>query len=191
MGQALPAFALLLLAAFLPAQETGRVPAEVCLVIDTAGLAGAARAEALAWLSGEVVDGVMRDGDGLTVWRTGGADGKAELVFSGVLSSGGREAVKRHLAAGETAPSGAARPAESGLPAALEAASARLGKPVHGKIGFILLVTGSSPSALTGPGMGILRYSRVREFHGWRVLTAAPGIEARVKKAAADFMAGN
>jgi hypothetical protein len=62
------------------------------------------------------------------------------------------------------------------------------------KIAYTLLISGPANGSLGDSAAvsrdlaGLLRYSRVEDFPGWRVLTVALGIEPLVQKAGAAYM---
>ncbi|MDR1106097.1 MAG: hypothetical protein LBL44_07050 [Treponema sp.] len=137
------------------------------------------------WLCDYFVERILSGGDYLTVWN---AAESARIVFSGtVQSGGGKEEIKKIIRAmsfsgGEADFTGALREAAAKRPEGSAAWTCTL------------LVTGS-PGALVPPLLGssasLLRYSRVDEYPGWRVLTIALDIRDRVNRAAAAYMAGN
>jgi hypothetical protein len=57
---------------------------------------------------------------------------------------------------------------------------------------YTILLSGSTAGPNPFPGgnaaAGMLRYSRILDFSGWRVVTAALGIGPQVRDAAASFM---
>ncbi|MDR2184727.1 MAG: hypothetical protein LBO80_03530 [Treponema sp.] len=165
---------------FLPISLFGTdlrtLPVDVYVILDASPAMGDRRGEAVKWLCDDLIDGRLLEGDTLTILMAGD---KTELLFSGSLNSGEKEAAKQALSR---------IPADSGpadYPGALrEAASRQAGKA--DRMSYTLLVSGTTgPSAASG---GLVRYSRVDEFSGWRVLTVGLGIDQRVKAAAAAFM---
>jgi len=162
------------------AGEVRRTPLDLCLIVDGSTLTGPAKEEALAWLSRGVVEEILQEGDRVTVWRAGGT---AEVIFSETLGDEGKAAMKERLMVLETDES--ARP--DFLGALKEAAGQDRRK---GHIDLTLLVCGPPASlvSLGGAGISLIRYSKVENFKGWRILVVASGIERQVKEAAAAFM---
>jgi hypothetical protein len=174
--------ALLLAAQGLYALDSRNTPIEVNLIMDGSSAMKNAGEEAVAWVCSYLVDGLLRDGDRITVWN---AAGTAQIAYSGVLSGAeGRENLKkilRSLSAGGNS---------ADFAGALRDAAQRSSR--SGMI-YTLLVSGSSAAlspALLGSGAGLLRYSRVEEFSAWRALVVALDINSQVQRAASAYLSG-
>jgi hypothetical protein len=178
MKKIFPGFcaALYFFPVFLFGADLRTLPADVYVILDVSPAMGDRREEAVQWLCGDLIDGRLLEGDTLTILAAGD---KTELIFSDSLNAEKKEAAKQAL---RRMPAGGG-PAD--YPGALrEAASRQTGKA--GRMSYTLLVSGTTgPSAASG---GLVRYSRVDEFSGWRVLTVGLGIDQQVKAAAAAFM---
>ncbi|MDR1375102.1 MAG: hypothetical protein LBJ24_09045 [Treponema sp.] len=161
---------------FLFGADLRTLPADVYVILDISPAMGEHREEAVQWLCDDLIDGRLLEGDTLTVLVAGE---NPEPVFSDSLNAEKREAAKQVL---RRIPAGGG-PAD--YPGSLKAAASRqTGKA--GRISYTLLVSGTiGPSAASG---GLVRYSKVDEFSGWRVLTVGLGIDQQVKAAAAAFM---
>jgi hypothetical protein len=158
------------------------------LIVDGSSAIRGGRDSAVNWLCDTIIEGLLQEGDSLNIWFAGDT---AELVFSGTLAGADqKEPVKAKL---RSLPVQSARADYSG---ALRAAAARGAAAGDRKIAYTLLISGSANGA---PGdaanlsrdadlAGLLRYSRVEDFSGWRVLTVAPGIGSRVQRAGAAYM---
>jgi hypothetical protein len=177
---------LLCCALFSPlSAETKRAPANFFLIIDGSAALENGRDEAFDWVSGRVVDGLLREGDSLTIWVAGD---KAEELFSGtVAGSGTKEAVKA-LIRGI-----AVKDKKADYLGALRMAAKRAGTDSPGsRLCYTLLISGMSAGYTSFAGgeemFEFLRYSRFEEFPFWCAVTVALGIEAGVKKAAAAFI---
>ena len=161
-------------------QESRKGALDVYVIIDGAAALKGAGGEALDWFSGELVNRLLRDGDRLSVWIAGA---RAELVFSDTLRGPAeREALRERLGtlgfSSDTAD----------FAGALREAAAQGGGGA-GFLHYTLLITGVRGGIPSGSGAGqALRYSRVKEFSGWRVLQAAPEIGGRVREAAAAYL---
>jgi hypothetical protein len=175
--------ALLLLTQGLYALDSRNIPVEVNLIMDGSSAMRNAGEEAVQWVSGYLVDGLLRDGDRITIWN---AAGTAQIVYSETLSGDqGRENIKNVLrslgAQGNSADfSGALREA------------ARRNSSRSGMT-YTLLISGSPASlspALLGSGAALLRFSRVEEFPSWRALIVALNIDSQVREAAAAYLSG-
>ncbi|MDR0583494.1 MAG: hypothetical protein LBG57_03990 [Treponema sp.] len=174
---------LILFAGFFPlyGADTRNVHIEVNVIIDGSAALSSVRDDIAAWISGDLLDSRLREGDRITIWNAGA---KAETVYSGALKSDAdKEDVKKTLkslsAGGDTADfAGALR----------EAALRSAGKGIV----YTLLVSASQAaisSALQSPAARLIRFSRLQESRGWQVLLVALNIESRVRQAAAAYFA--
>jgi hypothetical protein len=180
MKMLLFALALALPPAAAGAQETREGALDVRVIIDGSAALKSAGREALDWLSEELVNRLLLDGDRLSVWIAGA---RAELVFSGALRGPEeREALRERLGTlGFSADT-------ADFAGALREAAAQ-GGGGDGFRPYTLLITGARGAIAAGSTVGqALRYSRVKEFSGWRVLQAAPEIGGRVREAAAAYL---
>jgi hypothetical protein len=138
------------------------------------------RQEAVSWLCNTVVDGILQQGDRIWIWRAGAGP---ELVYSGTLGAD-KEPVKAQIRAiqfqGEAADyRGALREAQA------------LVSGQRDRISYTLLVSGSGakdPPSQEAESAGLLRYSRVDSFSGWRVLTVGLDLNARVRQSTTYYM---
>jgi hypothetical protein len=152
------------------------------IIIDGSSSLSSGREEAVRWLCDYAVDGILREGDRLTIWLA--ADPAKEL-FSGTLSgTDSREAVKTLFRSvnlrGDTAD----------YMGALKAAAKK--EAAASCMTYTLIICGSQAGSGSFPGgddiAALLRYSRVQEFSGWRAVTASSKIGNRVRQAAVAFM---
>jgi hypothetical protein len=157
--------------------DNPRPAIDINLIIDgSAGLSGV-KEEVSSWIL-KRLDQLLVDGDRVTVWSTGTS---AKVVYTGKINSNtDKDAVKKSIrdisGSGTIADfSGALRDAAS--------------RPSSG-LCYTLLIS-ASPSALSsllsGPQAGLMRYSRVEEFSGWRAIVVGLNLDAKVKRAAANF----
>lgn len=162
------------------------LPLDLFLIIDGSAALEQGRNEAFDWLCGHVVDGLLQEGDRLTIWVAGE---RAEELYSGsVTGNETKEAVKALI---RTIP---AKDKGADFPGALREAAKRekanSGRDAE-RFAYTLLIGGMAAgyNSLSGGEMlNFLRYSRFEDFSAWRAITVAPGIEAGVKSAAAAFM---
>ena len=162
------------------------LPLDIFLIIDGSAALEKGRTGAFDWLCGRVVDGLLQEGDRLTIWVAGE---KAEELFSGsVTGNETRETVKALIRAIPV------KDKSADFPNALRAAANRQAAKTGGnpdRLAYTLLISGMAAgynSLSGGETLDFLRYSRFEEFSAWRAVTVAPGIEAAVKNAAAGFM---
>lgn len=171
----------LLFPAVLGAGDKRKSPLELFLIIDGSSALKKVQAAVVRWLHEEVVDSILQEGDRLTIWL---ADETGQEIFSGALRGAGDKArIKRVLQS---------VPFEGGtanFAGPIRDATARIQRS-HAMV-YTLLITGStagrSPS-LGGDAVGLLRFTRVEEFSGWRAMVIGLGLSARVQQAAAAYM---
>ena len=133
-------------------------------------------------LSESLVDEILQNGDRLTIWS---AAQTARILYSETIKTANdkneiKKILKNLPAQGDSADfSGALLKISAGKP----------DKGIH----FIMLANASyntlSP-ALLGSAASLLRYSRVEEHSGWRMLIIAPDINERVRQAATGYLSG-
>ena len=182
-GKIILGLILTALAGFSPLYGDRSTPIDVNLIIDSSQALSGVKDEVIAWASRTLVEQILADGDRITVWSAGQA---ARVVFSGRIDGDSdREGVIKSIreisAAGDSADfSGALREASSGSAPAAPAA-----------FSYTLLIS-ASPAALTpvlsGSQANLIRFSRVEEFSGWRVLVVGLNLDAKVRRAAAAFL---
>jgi hypothetical protein len=155
------------------------VPLDVYIIVDGSSAMEKGRQEAVDWLCGTVIDGILQSGDRIWIWRAGAGP---ELVYSGTLGAD-KEAVKAKIRSiqfqGEAAD----------YRGALQEAQSLVNK--SDRISYTLLVSGSGakdPPSQEAESAGLLRYSRVDSFSGWRVLTVGLDLSARVRQSTNYFM---
>ncbi|MDR2210141.1 MAG: VWA domain-containing protein [Spirochaetaceae bacterium] len=156
------------------------IPIDVYIIVDSSSAMERGREEAVSWLCTAVMDGLLQQGDGLWIWTAGE---KPELVYSGTLGSD-KEAPKTLIRSitfrGDTADyRGALREAQSAI--------ARR----SGRISYTLLISGSGakdPPSREAESAGLLRYSRVESFAGWRVLTIGLDLSPRIRQSRSYYM---
>jgi hypothetical protein len=175
--------ALLLLAQGLYALDSRNTPIEVNLIMDGSSAMKNAGEEAVRWVSGYLVDGLLQDGDRITIWN---AAGTARIVYSETLSGAeGRENIKNVLR------SLSLQGNSADFSGALREAAGRTAS--RSGITYTLLISGSSASlspALLGSGAAFLRFSRIEEFSSWRALIVALNINSQVQEAAGAYLSG-
>jgi hypothetical protein len=135
------------------------------------------REEAVNWLCSTVIDGMLLNQDRIWIWTAGN---KPELVFSGTLDNkeDAKTVIRSIRYQGDAAD----------YRGALQEAKNQAGK--SNRTSYTLLVSGSGakdPPSQEAESAGLLRYSRVESFSGWRVLTIGLDVAAKVDKASAYY----
>ncbi|MDR2182469.1 MAG: VWA domain-containing protein [Treponema sp.] len=154
--------------------DTRAAAMDVYLIVDGSSSMERGGAEAIDWLCATLLDRRVRDGDRLWIWTAGA---KPELVFSGAGAD--REAAKTVIRALRFQ----GRAAD--YRGALNEAKRRLRT---GRLSYTLLVSGNEARDPSPELSGLLRYSRVDSFSGWRVLTVGLDLEGRIDRAASYYM---
>jgi hypothetical protein len=158
----------------LPLQaQAARAPIDINLIIDGSGAFSGVKQEVTAWVLGQL-DQMLVDGDRVTVWNAGPT---AKVVYTGTDKDAVKNSIQGFSGSGNSADfSGALRDASSRQSSSFS---------------YTLLISatpGALSSLLSGPQAGLLRYSRVEEFTGWRALVVGLNIDNKVRKATSDFM---
>jgi hypothetical protein len=164
------------------AADSREIPLDVYVIVDTSSAMEAGREQAVAWLCGQVIDGIARDGDTLSLWTAGE---RPELLYSGAVSADSKEEAKKLVKS--IAFSGSRADYRGALSAARDKAAQ--GKP--GRLAYTLLISGASPKdppIREAESAGLLLYSRVDSFPGWRVFTVGLDLSDRVRDSAAAYM---
>ena len=162
--------------------ETRSVNIEVNLIVDGSAALSNVLDEVTVWISGNLVDRQLQEGDRITIWNAGA---KAELVYSAALAGDAEKEQIRQVLRTLSAKGGTAD-----FTGALREAAARSS---GGTISYTLLVSASPAAlspALSGPESGLMRFSRIEEFPGWRLVVVALNIDSRVRQAAAAYFSG-
>jgi len=157
--------------------DNQRPSININLIIDgSAGITGV-KEEISSWVI-KRLDQLVVDGDIVTVWSTGTS---AKVVYTGKINSNNdKDAVKKSIQ--DISGSGTV----ADFSGALKDAASR---PSSG-LCYTLLISASSSalsSLLSGPQAGLMRYSRVEEFSGWRAIVVGLNLDTKVKRAAAGF----
>ena len=157
--------------------DNQRPSININLIIDgSAGITGV-KEEISSWVT-KRLDQLLIEGDTVTVWSTGTS---AKVVYTGKINSNNdKDAVKKSIQ--DISGSGTV----ADFSGALKDAASR---PSSG-LCYTLLISASSSalsSLLSGPQAGLMRYSRVEEFSGWRAIVVGLNLDTKVKRAAAGF----
>jgi hypothetical protein len=163
--------------------EDGRdIPVDIYIIVDSSSSMEKGKEEALNWLCTTVIDGISRAGDRLSIWTAGA---KPELIYSGAVSAETKEEAK-NLILGIRFSGDAAD-----YKGALNEVRAKALAGPGGRMTYTLLVSGANPRdppIKEAESAGLLLYSRVENFSGWKVFTIGLDISARVRKSADLYM---
>ncbi|MHB9293956.1 hypothetical protein Holit_03075 [Hollandina sp. SP2] len=174
----------LLFPAVLGAGDKRTVPLDLFLIIDGSSALNNVQLAVVRWLNEHVVDRILQEGDRLTIWL---ADEKGGVIFSEALKGSGDKArIKRVLQSLQF------QEGTANFAGPIRDATARVQQ--SRSMVYTLLISGSttgrSPS-LGGDAVGLLRFTRVEEFSGWRAMVIGLGLTGRVQQAAAAYMRGD
>jgi len=162
----------------LSAQDQRNTPITVNLIVDGSQELAGVLNDVSSRISGDLVDGILQNGDTLTIWSAGKT---AQILYSETLKTAAdKENIKKILknlpAQGDSAD----------FSGALQKTAAQSGRNIQ----LTMLVNASHSTlspALSGAGAQLIRFSRVEEYSGWRMLIIAPDINDTVRRAAAAF----
>ena len=170
----------------LHAQDKRTIPLDVYLIIDGSSSLQNSKNDAIAWISGQLVDRILTDGDKITIWTAGE---KAQVIYSDTFSGAdGKKAINGKLQALDTG--GKTADFSGALRDVLSRVSQTAGD--RSRLSYTVLITASAEGlepALTGGAQGLLRWFRSEKYERWQVLVVAPDIGKKVQQAAAGYMA--
>jgi hypothetical protein len=163
-------------------------PVDMYLVLDGSSAIRNSKDRAAQWVCDSIVDGMLQNGDTLTIWV---ASEKVEKAFSGVIDGPGQKETVKNLIR-----SSGAGGAYADFAGALREAASMQRSQGGAAIPYTLLITGSTTAMTPANSGGIrgaetlayLRYSRVEEFSGWRAMVAGLGLDQQIQQAAAAYM---
>jgi hypothetical protein len=186
---ALFVFAFLIASAADPrpcfAGDQRTIPLEMYLIVDGSPALQGGRETALGWLCDYVVDGILREGDRVTLWIAG--DTAARVLQETLSSPEKKEALKNQIRT-LSGPQGRRADYTGALREAAKLETA-IGAD---RMSYTLIISGVSAGYVSFPGSdeaaALLRFSRVQDFSGWRAVTASLNAGSQVKQAAADFL---
>jgi hypothetical protein len=166
----------------IPGDDARSIPLDVYIIVDSSSSMEKGKDEAVDWLCTVVIDSIVRAGDSLSIWTAGE---KPELIYSKTVSAETKEEAK-NLVRGIRF-SGAA----ADYKGALSEAQARVLAGPGGRMVYTLLVSGANPKdppIKEAESAGLLLYSRVESFSGWKVFTVGLDVNARVRESADAYM---
>ncbi|MDR3166408.1 MAG: hypothetical protein LBT93_00560 [Treponema sp.] len=177
----------------LPLLRAGDIrtnPININIVIDGSSAFKKVKDEALNWLCDQVLEGILTDGDNLTIWIAGG---RAEQVYSSRINgTEDKESVKGLLKSFSGDAWTGSAPAD--FIGALQEAASRISGESASRNTYTLLI-GSSASSISSSlekdRTGLLRFFMTEDFANWQALVVALGVAPQVQRAAAAYMNGD
>lgn len=167
------------LAALSPAmaQDARKGLVDAFVVLDLSSTMAPALGDAVSWVCGTVVDGMLQDGDSIAVYAAGSS---VRQVLQGTIGADlDKETVKATVRGLEPEQGPTARTAD--LSGALGAVSAAIrSRDRSGRLAWVVL---ASAMAADGAGRDTarrLRYSRIVDHPGWREIVVGLDIAAIV-----------
>ena len=164
-------------APFLWGGNDRTAPIDVYIIVDSSSAMEKGKTEAVNWLCATVIDGVLLEGDRLWIWT---AAKKPELIYSETLrdKEAPKTAIKSIQYQGD----------DADYRGALEEARKQAEK--SNRTTYTLLISGSGakdPPQAEAESAGLLLYSRVESYSGWRVLTVGLDLSPKVKRSSAYY----
>lgn len=150
---------------------------DVYIIVDSSVAMEKGKAEATVWLCNTIIDGKLMEEDRIWIWTAGA---KPDLIYSGTLGNKdqAKSAVRSIQYQGEKAD----------YRSALEEAKNQASK--SSRTTYTLLISGSGakdPPSQEAESAGLLRYSRVESFSGWRVLTIGFDLDSKINRSPANY----
>jgi hypothetical protein len=168
------------------AQDRRTSPIDAFILLDATPAMDPVRREALDWLISTVVDGIIQDGDRIALVSV--SKRPVEPIFRTISSGKDIESLKAAIQGMETASGPADYAAALGMAAETEKA-----RSDRNRIFFTLLVgvyveeMDANQGKVSYNGIDLLKYSRVKDFPGWKAIVVGLGLDDAVQKAAAVY----
>ena len=153
-------------------------PITINLIIDGTQALSSVMNDVTSHFSNNLVDKILQNGDRLTIWSAGQT---ARILYSETINTpNDKENIKKIL---RNLPTQGDSADFSGALQAIQRSGSNIQLTMLASVSYTAL----SPSLLNSAAF---RYSRVEEYHGWRVLVIAPDINERVRQAASAYFSG-
>lgn len=152
------------------------------VIIDGSSAMDKGGPEAVSWVCGTVIDEILKEGDRLTVWTAGES---VRLLYSAAVSADTKDEAKKLIRG--IVFQGSSADYKGALTEARTKILAGTGKNLN----WTILVSGANPRdppVLEAESAGLLMYSRVENFSGWRVLTVGLDISGKVRESVFSYM---
>ena len=169
-------------APLLKAEDKRIIPLDMYLVIDGSSALKSSKNDAVDWISRQVVDRILTDGDRITIWNAGD---KARVIYSETVSDAGKNTLKDQLKALDTSGKTA------DFSGALREALPKVSQTPRDRLAYTMLITASAEGmepALSGSSQDLFRWFRSEKYERWQVLVVAPDIGRKVRQNAAAYM---
>lgn len=161
---------------------------DVYLLVDASNAMEKSGRRALDWVNNAVVHDILIPGDRVQLWSISETP---ELLFSSTLEHA-EDLVKLSRTIDSIQFSAVRADYTAALRKAVEAESERSNRTI---IAFTLMIegyddgnAGKDNNTTEADVAELLRYSRVDDYPGWKVITIGLGIEPRIKSATASYM---
>jgi hypothetical protein len=144
------------------------------------------RREAIDWVCTSIVDGILQNGDRITLWSVSERPG--ELISQTISSSADKDSLKAIIQSIAEAPGPANYKLALGI-----AAEREKKRTDRDRIFFTLLVGAyieemdANQGKVSYNGIDLLKYSRVLDFPGWKAIVVGLGLDDAINKAAAIY----
>lgn len=167
----------------LSAEDRRTIPLDMYLIIDGSLALENSKNDAVSWISQQVVDRILMEGDRITVWNAGD---KPEIIHSETISAAsGTGAIKDKLQTlsteGKTAD----------FSSAMREVLPRVSQTPGDRISYTVLIASSATSlgpAFSGSSQNLFRWFRSKKYERWQVLVIAPDIGGKVQQSAQAYM---
>ena len=177
-------FFLLITPVFMWADDKRAAPLDLYLILDASEGLRTVMDEVVAWINDEVIDRLIQEGDRIVIWSAGAS---SRIIHTETVTAQ-KDEIKEIIRTLETS----GRTADFGS-ALREAASRASSENSPGRMNMTMLISSSAETlapVLESGNTSLLRWSRVKVYSRWRALVVAPGINDRVRQAAAAYMRG-
>ncbi|MDR2900224.1 MAG: hypothetical protein LBV20_01715 [Treponema sp.] len=158
-------------------------PIEVYVMFDNSISMQDSKQQAADWISGHITDEILQANDLLTIWSI--ADAPVQEFSEIISDTNNIDQIKTVLS------SIAVKDSTADYSAAFKELSGKLVPNPQYAYSYIILATGISgntASLFSAEAANVLKYSRSKDFPGWKIMIIGLGIEQKVKTAAAAYM---
>ena len=168
------------------AQDQRTSPIDALLLMDATPAMNSVRREAIDWVCTSFVDGILQNGDRITLWSVSEQPG--ELISQTISSNADKDSLKAIIQSIAEAPGPANYKLALGI-----AAEREKKRTDRDRIFFTLLVgvyfeeMDANQGKVSYNGIDLLKNSRVTDFPGWKAIVVGLGLDDAINKAAAIY----
>ncbi|HCM25506.1 MAG: hypothetical protein A2Z99_11375 [Treponema sp. GWB1_62_6] len=181
-------FLLVSLPAVVFAADVRVQPIDAFILLDRSTAMAGSVAAAGEWLCDSFVDPILMEGDRVTVWSF--SDGATLIADASIGVPGSKEGLKEAIRSVSSDSGGPDFPAAIRAAARAEAARGDRNRMAVVMVASALtLRTDAKDYAEDTETASLLRFSRVEDHAGWKLVSIGLGIGESVKAAAVNFMA--